>query len=272
MELPVTVHNDLTSFGSDSRPLRPSRVAKLLGCAMQIVLDLHGESAGGKAAQTGNLVHDAAEWYHKTTGQEEARVAAGLAALEKAREQFPKGDAEEAVKIFRRYAADPKNRDAEVVWCEQQVTLKIAAAAHDPTGAEIVITGTLDQVRRDPSDGALTVWDIKTGSAKTGPENVTDYSIQQAVYTLAARATLDEKIQPGGLIFTPHYGRKGGQAHLPLGMTVADCEALLTLVPAIVAQVRSGVPPFRPSAEGCKWCEYGPWPTCRKSFNGLYGV
>lgn len=268
MELKV-IHADLSSFGGPSRPLRPSRVAKLVSCGMQVVLDQHSEEAGGKAAQTGNLVHDAAEWYHKTTGAQEARVAAGLAALEAARVQFPDGDNEKARKIFGQYTQDKKNQDAEVVWCEQQVTLTLAPAPGDPTGEPIIIRGTLDQIRL--LNDLYTVWDIKTGEYYTAPDSVTEYAIQQAVYTLAARETLDARITPGGLIYTPSYSKRGNpSAHIPLGLTVDQCWAIVSVVPAIVAEIRRGRPPTRPSVDGCKFCPFKTFPNCLKTFKGIY--
>lgn len=264
------VHDDLRTFGSASRPLRPSKIGKLLSCAMQIVLDMYDETPGGKAAQTGNLVHTAAEWYHKTTGVEEARVAAGLEALEKARDKFPAGDDTAARTIFAAYAADKENRDAEVVWAEAKVTLTMQADRGDPTGEPIVISGTLDQVRRD-KNGVLRVWDIKTGTTYSGADNLLMATAQQAVYVLAARETLSKEIQVGGLIHTAGYAKVKGKVHLPLEMTVEDCDAVLSLVPAIVSQIRQGRPGYRPSVEACQWCSHKPWPKCRRSYGGLYG-
>lgn len=279
----LPTHPDLASFGSESRPLRPSRVSKFLRCAMSVVLVMHEEDGGAKpAAETGNLVHDAAEHYHKTKGTEEERVAAGLRALEAARVQFPAGDAEKARQIFRAYVADETNRSAEVVWCEEQVRLTLEAAPQDPTGRPIVIVGTLDQVRRDRVTGVLSVWDIKTGGYLTGEDSVLDYLIQQAVYTLAARQTLDPAIEPGGLIYTPGYERPRRGAtdwkavHLPNPLTAAQCADLLLTLPDKVARIRAGDPIFEPSAAACKFCDVkrnlaSPWPKCRTRFRGVYG-
>lgn len=272
----LPVHPELAAFGSAARPLRPSRVSKLLGCAMGIVLVMHDESEGGAAAQTGNLVHDAAEHYHKTKGTLAQRTEAGLAALEAARAEFPAGDPEKAREIFRAYAQDRENIEAEVLWVEQQVTLTLAADPGDPTGEPIVITGTLDQVRRDKADGVLRVWDIKTGDYKSGDENVLDYLTQQAVYTLAARATLDPTIDIGGLIYTPAYFKARSKVHLPNTMTVEQAEDLLLTVPAVVSMIRRGLPIFRPEVDHCKFCDVKrnlgkPFPKCRTHYRGIYG-
>ncbi len=262
---------ELLSFASASRPLRPSRVAKFLACPMGVVLSMHEESSGGRAAQTGSLVHAAADAFHKS---KEDRTAAGLAALEAARAKFPYGDEEKAREIFRSYSSDPENEKAQVLWSEASVTLTLQAAEGDPTQEAIVIRGTLDQVRRHP-DGTLRVWDIKTGSFLSGEETVLDYLTQQAVYTLAARETLDPSIQPGGIIYTPAYERVRTRAHLDNPLTVENCGDLLLTVPYLVSMIRQGMPVFTPSVSACKFCEIkkagNPWPKCRTRYRGVYG-
>ena len=264
------IHPELSTFGSAVRPLRPSKIGKLLGCAMSVVLTMHDEREGGAKAQTGNLVHSAAMWYHKTEGTEAARIEAGLAALEEARGKFPEGDEAKARSIFASYAADKANRDAKVLWCEEPVRLTLKADPTDPTQEEIVIQGTLDQVRED-KDGDLYVHDIKTGDYNDEQASILEYLAQQATYILAARETLSKKVVGGGLIYTPGYAKVRGRVHLPLPLTVGQCEDILRLVPAIVAAVRRGEAVFRPGKEACQWCEKKPWPKCHNLFKGMYG-
>jgi hypothetical protein len=263
---------ELVVFGSEARPLRPSRVAKFLACPMSVVLIQHEESEGNGAAQTGSLVHAGADTFHKT--KEGDRAAAGLEALEAARVKFPGGDAEKARSVFRAYAADKENREAEVLWSEAPVRLVMPAAPGDPTGEPIVIAGTLDQVRL--KDDRLTVWDIKTGSFLTGEESVLEYLTQQAVYTLAARATLDRRIEPGGLIYTPAYEKARSRVHLPNPLTVDQCEDLLLTLPFLVSMIRRGQPVFRPSPSACRFCDAKklgyPWPKCRQRARGVFGI
>lgn len=262
-------HPDLRLFASEERPLRPSKSAKFGGCPMGVLLSMWVESLGNKAAQTGNLVHDACEFFHKA--KEGDRVAAGLAALERAREQFPDGDAEKARTIFRAYSADPENEGADVVWCEEPVTLRLAPAPEDPTGLPVVIKGTLDQVRRDRKDRKLRVWDIKTGERLDSRETADEYAIQQAVYTLAARQTLDPEIETGGLIYTPAYAKARGKPFISLRQTVDECIVLVSPLVHWVAAIRKGIPLFKPSADNCRFCDLKPWPTCRQTFLGIYG-
>lgn len=267
---------DLSNFGSAACPLRPSRVAKFLGCPMSVVLTMWDEDkGGGTAAQTGNLVHDAAEAYHKAR---EDRVAAGMKALAAARSQFPEGDPIKAEAIFRSYAADRANQEAVVVWCEEPVTLTLAPAPEDPTGKPVVITGTLDQVRRDFTCPrgvfypGLSVWDIKTGARFDADDTVNEYLIQQATYTLAARQTLDASVTPGGLIYTPGYEKTRSRRFVGLPLTIPQCNILLAPVVHWVAAVRRGVPCFKPSAEACKFCPAKPWPNCVERARGVYNV
>jgi hypothetical protein len=269
LALPVitTVHPEMRQFATAARPLRPSRVGKFLRCPMSVVLQMAAESAGNAAAQTGNLVHDAVEAYHKT---KEAREAAGLAALERARAQFPEGDAEKAKAIFARYAKDPRNQNAVVPWVEAPVTLTLAPAPNDPTGKPVVISGTLDQVRLE--DGVLRVWDVKTGDRLSGDESEAEYLIQQATYTLAAIQTLDPSIQPGGLIYTPAYEKSRSKPFRPLKLTADRCKMLILPLVYWVAAVRSGVAPFSPSPEACRFCDEGGWPRCASKAENVLGV
>jgi len=259
-ELPDKVR----AFGSARFPLRPSACGKLVGCPMSVFLKYEDESDGGVAAQTGNLVHSAAAAFHNHKDLE-----AGLAALEAARLEFPRGDPEKADKIYRAYAADPKNNEAEVVWCERKVRLDLAPAPGDPTGEPVVIEGTLDQVRRE--SGVLRVWDIKTGDRLGPEENLDDYLIQQAVYVLAARQTLDPTIEPGGLIYTPGYSKPRGRRFIPYTLTIEQLRLFVTPVVHAVSLIRQGIPAFRPSAENCRWCDYRPFTQCSRVYKGIYG-
>lgn len=269
--LPLNViESDWTLFATEERPLRPSRMGVFAACPMSAFLRDAGEEGGGEAAQTGNLVHTAAAVFHRTVGSPQQREEAGLEALQQDRVRFPLGLADKAASIFRSYAADPKNVDAEVPWVEQSVTLRLPAHPLDPTGRDVVSKGTLDQVRRDRRDGKLKVYDIKTGSALDPRMTVAKYLIQQATYVLAARQTLDPEIQPGDIIWTPGYA-KGPRARvfLPQGLTVELCELLLYDVTRQIAEIRSGTPIFRPG-DACKFCELSDFDTCSSKYKGLY--
>ena len=268
------IHPDLVTFGSQGRPLRPSKVASLLACPMSLVLAQYAESEGGKAAQTGSLMHAGVDAYHKSpeTLTEAERIQRGIDALAAAREKFPAADSARSRTLYDAYVADKTNSQAIVRWCEEPVRLVLSADSSDPTGLPIVIQGTTDQVREDRHTGVLSVWDVKTGVRHTPSEMLLDYIVQQATYVLAARATLGKNIVPGGIICTAGYEKARTRVHVPSGLSVAQCEEILTLVPPLVAAVRRGLPAFRPSLASCEYCPAGKYPDCSSMFHGLYGV
>lgn len=269
--LPVVAspHADLRDYATDKRPIRASAVEKFLACPMSIVLSLCDEDEGGEAAQTGNLVHSGAHAFHTLKGELADRIAASQAALEAAREKFPEGDAKKAAKILANYTKDSANQTAEVEWCEETVRLCLEPHPSDPTGQPIVILGHLDQVRRVRE--RRTVWDIKTGYRLGAEATMLEYMVQQATYVLAARATLAEDIEPGGIIYTPGYEKARSRVFLNLPLTVESCRMLLSPLPLFVSMIRQGKPVFRPSPESCQWCEHKVWPRCLKKFEGYFG-
>lgn len=211
---------------------------------------------GGPAAQTGNLIHSAAAAFHRAAASMgvEARTEEGLAALERARQTFPDGNAGTAEEAFRAYAADEENIKADVAWVEQKVELILSAAPGDPTGEPIVILGSLDQIRRDQK-GVLRLWDIKH-TAKSGDEALEAYAVQQACYLLAARQHLAATVQPGGLIHTPSYKKKYAKKFLRYTMTDDDVMILVTAMTYSVSLIRQGVPIFRPGTDTCQYCKF----------------
>lgn len=252
---------EMTRFASPAHPMRPSKSAKFAGCPMSTILSMWAEDKGNASAQTGNLIHDAVEAFHKT---KDARVEAGLKALADARVQFPDGDPKKAEKVFRAYAADPENVLADVRYVEEPVSLWLAPAPEDKTGQPVVIEGTLDQVRVMPEDanGDWWVWDVKTGDRFTAEETATEYLIQQAVYMLAANQMLDSRIKRCGVIYTPNYEKNRGKRFVPLPLSLET--AILLIAPLVhwVAQVRAGIMQFRPSVDSCAFCPVKPWPKC----------
>jgi len=238
-----------------------------------VLNDLFDGDEAGSAAQSGNLLHSAAAAFHRAAASMgvKQRTEEGLAALEAARQQFPDGDPAKARNWFIAYAGDKENQDADVPWVEQAVELKLEAATFDPTGEPIVVVGTLDQVRR-ARDGTLTLWDIKTGSRRTGKESLTAYAVQQATYLLAARECLADNIEPGGLIYTPGYEKRLGKRFFSYSMTVDECRLLVQHLVYTVALVRSGIPIFRPGVDTCEYCPCGTYDVClplyRTSYSG----
>lgn len=261
----------MRDFGSEARPLRPSKCGKLVACPMSVFLD-DGEDGGGPAAQTGNLVHSAVAAFHTHKD-----VEAGLAALEAARQQFPKGNPDAARKNFRAYAADKTNDHKFVTHVEHQVRLDLAPAPDDPTGKPIVVIGTLDQVRLDFTDDrgnyypGHSVWDVKNGTRLDASESLDEHLIQQAVYVLGARQTLGFDVKPGGLILTPAYDKPRGRRFIPWKLSVRQCMLFCAPIVNAVALIRSGVATFKSSPDSCRYCQVRPFTNCASMYFGLYG-
>lgn len=256
-------------FATEEHPLRPSSTGKIFACPMSVFMTwIEQDDGGNSAADTGSMVHAGAAAFHNTKGTDEFRKGAGDEAVVSSLDKFPQGNTEKALSIFAAYAADPKNSTADVVWCEQKVKLVLPPVSSDPTGKSVVFIGTLDQVRR--YQGVLQVWDIKTGSGKDANASLAEYLLQQVVYTLAARDTLDGEIQTGGLIYTPGYEKPRGRRFLPLGINVDQCVSLLTPLVHIVSLIRQGVPLFTPSAGACQYCSVGPYTNCIPMYQGVY--
>lgn len=202
-----------------------------------------GES--GKSADTGTAAHLGISAWH-TNRQDFADAVAKMRAASAA---FPLADLDEAERITKRYTEDPRNRDAEVVAVETQVTLSL-----DPkfvAGPPIVIRGTADQLRREDG-GRLVVWDIKTGN-REGLYFQNLYALQIAAYSVALGA------EPGGYIRTKGYFTRGAELPAPHGVfvpaDVGDPDAVLDAVRWAVCCVREGYVVATPGLH-CEYCQF----------------
>ena len=197
----------LSLFGSEHAPLRCSMLDGLNRCPMKHVLLYldEAEDRAGEAAETGSIAHAGIAAYHRAGGHVNG-VEAGLAAIRASLDRFPRARPEDAARHFADYAADPRHSSAEVVAVERPVRLVLPPGAGDPTGREVVIEGTVDQIRRH--EGRLAVFDVKTG-ATPGWQMLHDHLFQVCAYALAATAELGEPVAPGCLIRTQGYRKKG---------------------------------------------------------------
>jgi len=236
-------------------PLRPSSTGKLLKCPMSVLLTYFIEGDGNTAAQTGSLVHAGVETFHKTNGD----PVAAKEALEAAVATFPEGNRDKARKWLSAYIADPTNQSAVVTHVEAAVEL-------DYRG--VFIKGTLDQIRQDGQDTFL-VWDLKTGDRLSAEQAVAEYQVQQACYVLAARATFNLDVNPGGLIYAAGYDKRFGRRFVPMNVSLEDCEQLLDEVVREVEAIRAGERHYRPFADGCEWCPRKPYPDCKRAARSL---
>ena len=256
-------------FGTAKYPLRPSALAWVGRCPVKSVLAMEEpEDGGGPAAQTGSLVHAAVAAFHLEPDASK-RIAAAVATLQSAAGNFPKADPTEARLFTEAYICDPRNQNAKIIAVERRVSLTLEPHRLDPTGEPIVIHGTLDQIRDE--NGRFVVCDLKTGKP-SGLEMIHDYAIQQAAYTLAARASGLGDVQPGYLIRNYGYRQRGAQLPSPDGVywwlpfTVEGAIALLARVQLQVALIRSGEIDFGP-ASWCTYCEHRGLDSCMPKAN-----
>lgn len=249
---------DFFAFATADRPLRPSKLGKLLSCPMSYLLSADAGD-GNSYAQTGSMLHAGVAAYHKA---QEDREAAGLAAMAASRSTFSAADPADATRMYDKYIQDNENASAEVVWCEERVRLILPPDDSDPTGQAVHIAGTLDQVRRYP-DGSMKVWDLKS-SKLPAEEQLLDYVIQQSAYVLAARATLDPGINFGGLICSRNYFIARAKVHnaFSLSVGVDSATLLIDAIRVVVANIRRGKTVFNPSVAICKYCDLKPYPNC----------
>jgi hypothetical protein len=250
---------NLTLFGGPESPLRPSQLDKLVKCSVWPILMIgEPEDGGGKAAQTGSAVHEAVAAYHLEPDLSK-RIQAGQTALAAALPKFPLADSTEARLFLTPYMADPRNLYTRVVAVEQRVGLTLPPHPTDPTGAPIVVRGTLDQIREE--NGRLVVCDLKTGSP-SGWQMVHDYAYQQSAYVLAARASGFPEAEPGYLIRCQGYRARTAALPSPDGVywwcswSVDDCHLLLERVRLEVARIRSGEVQFG-AGPHCSYCPHG---------------
>lgn len=228
------------------------------------------EDAGGssEATDTGNLVHSAADTFHKLQAESaQRRLEVGLDILQAAREKFPKGNVKRATAIFTAYAQDKDNIEANVVKTESKVTFCLPCAPFDPTGLPVYIKGTLDQVRED-KDGKWTLWDIKTGKSYYGQKALDHYILQQCAYVIGAEQTYNHPIEPGGLICTAGY-EENKQVLFHSFYDRGECEGILWPIVVQVAVARMGKIALVPG-DVCKWCPQKKFDKCRLTAKMLH--
>jgi RecB family exonuclease len=217
------------------------------------------EDGPGEAADTGSLTHLGVAAYHRADSHEKG-VEAGYAAVRDGLERFPRADRAEAGRHLEAYVLDSRNQEAEVVAVEQPVSLVLPAAPGDPTGQDIHLQGTVDQVRRH--EGGLLVFDVKTGSTP-GWQMLHDHLFQLCAYAAGATRWAGAEVLPGYLIRTQSYRKQGVDPRsAPEGvfwgyrLTRDQCQLYLDQVREHVAQVRAGAVRFGPGAH-CSYCPLG---------------
>jgi len=216
------------------------------------------------------------ELFHRNGEHASAFEEAASTAMRERGERFPAADADEARSTALAYCADPQNRGGVVgAWCELEVSLTLAPAPEDSTGAPIELLGHVDQIRVTTQPDVYRVWDAKNGKPG-GLELLYSHAWQLAAYALAATATLTRTlgrpitVLPGGVIRTKSYAPKRrkrnpetGELEDPVAQpfyeapwTLDQCRAMLDSAAFMIAQLRNGVIPLLPNVQ-CTYCPAG---------------
>ena len=154
---------------------------------------------------------------------------------------------------------------------EKQVAFTLAAHPMDPTGEDIYIEGTFDQVRVENQRPRVN--DLKTGK-KTGWEMLHDHAIQIAAYSFGARQIGIVGCQPGPIIRAYGYRQRDAQLPSPTGVFFQPLfdwsmvEAILEPVRLHVALFRMGEINWTPGPY-CTFCEFQGLVGCTEHYQRL---
>lgn len=244
----------LKRIGTASCPLRSSALQKIVECPMRaLVTIMEGDDSSGQAADTGSAMHKAAAMWHLNNHD----IAEAVKAMHLHGKEYPLADLKEADTMFRYYAKDQRNKEAETVLIESKIAFSIPPHENDETKEAIVIHGTLDQVRR--VNGDLYLYDIKT-TKKSGTAALHSALYQMAAYCLGASIQLGEPVSPGALILPRTYMKKENAGiHQPSGVfwhipwNLGHIPAILDGLKVVVAAMRRGEVWVNPN-ENCYFC------------------
>ena len=246
-------------LGSKDQPIRASLLPNLFKCPrfyMEKVIG-DGNDIAGKDAHTGNLVHVGIQAYHQS-GMKENQ---GKIAIEIAAKVYPLGSTDDAIRLFEKYhKRETSERRGTVIHSEVHIEAKIPAADFDPTKEEIVIHGTVDQIRQIGRD-TLYVVDHKTGRTG-GADMVLSHMPQLAVYMLGVMDRFPDKKVEGFItriqdlcrINLPYWWR----------MPMNGREGVLGVLKVVqhrIALLRMGIYDATPG-KWCEWCPLANYPAC----------
>lgn len=256
----------MRDIATDKKPIRASMLPYLFACPKMFYERFGADgSIDDVAANTGSMVHAGIETYHKSNG----KLAVAVKAIEAAKVKYPSGDVDEATVLLRKYVEREKSNPRGQTltgYNEFQGAVKIPCSPLDKTGQEIVITGTVDQLREKMPPTKFRpythcgVVDHKSGR-RYGADMLEYYAPQLAVYMLIASEMLgDEKI---GCYITRLQDLK--RCDLPFfwefEFNVADCLKILTPVQTRIAEIRAGLHSATPGKH-CEYCAVKPYPNC----------
>lgn len=244
----------IENFGTEQHPIRASSLQTLVKCTMYATLKhLEGDTESGIAADTGSAMHKAAATWH-TNGQDQTNA---VQIMYNRREDYPLADMLEAEKMFRHYARDPRNKEANIIDTEEEVKIEIDPHPSDKTQQKVIIIGHFDQVRL--VHNIYKVYDIKT-SKYDGEFLSREYLYQMAAYCKGASIKYGVPVEPGAFILPRKYITKDNlKVHAPLNAyyhfswSFNDVDIILGEVAHTVARIRNGDIYLNPGMY-CNWC------------------
>jgi len=242
--------------------IRASLLPTLFTCIRS--LDYLEDKVSNEYAETGSLIHCGIEALHKLKS-----IDSALAVMAVKQSDYPEANGAKAVHGFRRYAEE-QQQWGSVSETEYPIAFTLAPSPIDPTKEEIVIEGTLDQVR--VANGIETVADAKTGS-KSIKWMTRHYAPQLAAYQYGWFVASGRK--PHATIIRTQDALSGGGKFwhpVPWGWdTVLD---IMDAVRTLVALRRLGLK-IATGGDHCEWCPAGGIENCSigaKKEKGKYAL
>lgn len=239
-------------------PIRASLLPTLFQCPKlfwERTLADGEDRDSNEPADTGSLAHLGIQAFHTLGG-----MKAVAPAIKGGKDKFPQGDPDKAFSFVSKYIerekADPKGKIIKTEW---QASITLPPAPFDPTGQEIVIFGTIDQIREFGKKEPLWVVDHKSGMTP-GPSMVNKYTPQQAAYMLIAHRHFNRPVK-GFITRIQDLYRRDQPFWWELPFGPEHCEAILQPVRTRIALLRMGLQ----DATGGKHCDYCPqltYPGC----------
>jgi len=244
------------TLATENHPIRASMLPYLFSCPRMFMerFKSDGNLIDDVAANTGSMVHAGIEWFHKKD------ITAGMKAIDASREKYPAGDIEEAKTLLRKYVerhkSDPRGK---IIASEVLLKVEIPCAAFDETKQKILITGTVDQIRRVGDE--IWVVDHKSGR-RSGADMCDYYAPQIAAYMLMAAVHLGT-LEPvkGYITRLQDLKRSDYKFWWELEFGLSDCLAILAPVQSRIAELRMGRMDSTPN-KNCDYCAVKPYPNC----------
>jgi hypothetical protein len=239
----------MATFGSKDKPVRASSTPTLFQCSKAFWIKSMGEFESSEAADTGSMVHLGIQIFHALGEGKETEIAA-QAAIHKSVDQYKHGNTDEAISQFKSYVKrERQDRRGKVIFGEQKIRLTIAPHESDTTGEEIVIDGTVDQIRQ--AGEWYYVNDIKTGQ-QAGANMVQMYLPQLACYMAMAMQQLKTEKVKAFILRTRDLISSRNPFYWPMPLTPSKVDAVLDTIAYKIAVIRNGVLDITPG----KHCDY----------------